>query len=147
MHNPLAKILPWVVLILEGKDDAIFPCDFLFSMFPLLITPFQVNSYLFYMLIASSLLQLKRHFFLQDTCMHAKSLQLCLTLFDLMDCSLPGSSDHGFSERKYWSGLPCPPPGDLPNSGIRPQSPALQADPLPSEPPGKPPQDTYLDSF
>ena len=64
MHNPLAKILPWVVLILEGKDDTIFPCDFLFSMFPLLITPFQINSYLFYMLIASSLLQLKGHFFL-----------------------------------------------------------------------------------
>ena len=35
-------------------------------------------------------------------------------------------------------GLPCPPPGDLPNPGIEPRSPALQADSLPSEPPGKP---------
>ena len=44
----------------------------------------------------------------------------------------------GFSRQEYWSGLPCPPPGDLPNPGIEPRSPALQADSLPSEPPGKP---------
>ena len=43
----------------------------------------------------------------------------------------------GFSRQEYWSGLPCPPPGDLPNSGIKPRSPAFQADSLPSEPPGK----------
>ena len=36
------------------------------------------------------------------------------------------------------SGLPCPPPGDLPNPGIEPRSPALQMDSLSSEPPGKP---------
>ena len=44
----------------------------------------------------------------------------------------------GFSRQKYWSGLPCPPPGDLPNPGIKPRSPSLRADSLPSEPPGKP---------
>ena len=44
----------------------------------------------------------------------------------------------GFSGQKYWSGLPCPPPGDLPNPGREPRSPALQAESLPSEPPGKP---------
>jgi len=43
----------------------------------------------------------------------------------------------GFFRQEYWSGLPCPPPGDLPNPGIKPRSPALQADSLPSEPPGK----------
>ena len=43
----------------------------------------------------------------------------------------------GFSRQGYWSGLPCPPPGDLPNPGIEPRSPALQADSLPSELPGK----------
>ena len=43
-----------------------------------------------------------------------------------------------FSRQEYWSGLPFPPPGDLPNPGIEPGSPALQADALPSEPPGKP---------
>ena len=44
----------------------------------------------------------------------------------------------GFSRQEYWSGLPFPPPGDLPDPGIEPTSPALQADSLPSEPLGKP---------
>ena len=44
----------------------------------------------------------------------------------------------GFSRQEYWSELPFPSPGDLPNSGIEPESPALQADALPSELPGKP---------
>ena len=42
------------------------------------------------------------------------------------------------SRQEYWSGLPCPPPGDLPDPGIEPGSPVLQADSLMSEPPGKP---------
>ena len=45
----------------------------------------------------------------------------------------------GFSRQGNWSGLPFPSPGDLPNPGIEPGSPALQADALPSESPGKPP--------
>ena len=40
----------------------------------------------------------------------------------------------GFFGQEYWSGLPCPPPGDLPDLGIKPRSPALQADPLLFEP-------------
>ena len=44
----------------------------------------------------------------------------------------------GFSRRECWSGLPFPSPGDLPDPGIEPGSPALQTDALPSEPPGKP---------
>ena len=44
----------------------------------------------------------------------------------------------GFSRQEYWSGLPFPSPEDLPDPGIEPRSPALQADALPSEPPGKP---------
>ena len=43
----------------------------------------------------------------------------------------------GFSRQEYWSGLPFPSPGDPPNPGIESGSPALQADTLPSEPPGK----------
>ena len=43
-----------------------------------------------------------------------------------------------FSRQEYWSGLLCPPPGDLPNPGTEPRSPTLQVDSLPSEPPGKP---------
>ena len=43
-----------------------------------------------------------------------------------------------FSRQEHWSGLPCPSPGDLTNSGMEAGSPALQADSLPSESPGKP---------
>ena len=43
----------------------------------------------------------------------------------------------GFSRQEYWSGLPCPPPGNLPNPGIKSRSPTLQADSLPAEPSGK----------
>ena len=43
-----------------------------------------------------------------------------------------------FSRPEYWSGQPFPSPGDLPNPGIGPKSPALQVDSLPAEPPGKP---------
>ena len=49
----------------------------------------------------------------------------------------------GFSRQEYWSGLPFPSPGDLPNSGIEPWSPALQADTLTSELPGKPITNLY----
>ena len=48
----------------------------------------------------------------------------------------------GFSRQEYWSGLPFLSPGDLPDPGIEPRSPALQADALTSEPPGK--QNTVL---
>ena len=44
----------------------------------------------------------------------------------------------GFSRQEYWSGLPFPSPGDLPDPGIEPESPALLVDALSSEPPGKP---------
>jgi len=42
----------------------------------------------------------------------------------------------GFSRSEYWSGLPFPSPGDLPNPGFKPRSPTFQADALPFEPPG-----------
>ena len=73
--------------------------------------------------------------------MHACSVaQLCLTLCDPMDCSLPGSSMK-FSRQEYWSGLPCPPPGDLPVPGMEPASPAslaLTGGFFTTVPPGKP---------
>ena len=53
-------------------------------------------------------------------------------------CQAPLSM--GFSRQEYWSGLTFPSPGDLPNPGNEPRSPALQADALSSEPPGKPPE-------
>ena len=65
----------------------------------------------------------------------AKPLQLCLTYCDPMDCSPPGSSVHGILQARTLEWLPFPPPGDLPNPGIKPRSPASQADSLPAEPP------------
>ena len=64
--------------------------------------------------------------------------QSYLTLCDPMNCSPSGYSVQGFSRQEYWSGLPFPSPGDLPDPGIEPGSPALQADALPSELLGKP---------
>ena len=64
----------------------------------------------------------------------AKLLKLCPALCDPMDCSLPAPQSTGFSRQEYWSELPCPPPGDLPNPGIKPVSlgsSALQADSYP----------------
>ena len=69
--------------------------------------------------------------------------QSCPILCDPMDCSLPGSFvfrdsplSMGFSRQEDWTGLPFPPPGDLPDSGVEPRSPALQPDSLPCEPLG-----------
>ena len=50
----------------------------------------------------------------------------------------------GFSRQEYWNGLPFPPPGDLPYPGMEPRSPALQADSLPAEPPGKPENEFHI---
>ena len=50
----------------------------------------------------------------------------------------------GFSRQEYWSGLSFPSPGDLPNPGIKPRSPTLQADALSFEPPGKTYTSVYL---
>ena len=49
----------------------------------------------------------------------------------------------GFSRQEYWSGLPCPPPGDLPNLGMEPGSPALEADSLLTEHQGSPNNNKY----
>ena len=69
-------------------------------------------------------------------CESCEVAQLCLTLRDPMDYQAPLTM--GFYRQEYWSGLPLPSPGDLPDPGIEPKSPTLQADALPSEPPGKP---------
>ena len=63
----------------------------------------------------------------------AQSLQLRPTLCDHVDCSPPGSSVMGSSRQEHWSGLPCPPPRDLPHPGIEPVSllsPVLAGGPL-----------------
>ena len=63
--------------------------------------------------------------------------QSCLTLVTPWTVAYLAPLSMGFSRQEYWSGLPFPSPGDLPDPGIEPGSPALQTDALPSEPPGK----------
>ena len=63
--------------------------------------------------------------------------QLSPTLCDPMAVAHQAPPSMGFSRQEYWSGLPFPSPGDLPNSGIKPGSPALQADSSPSDSLGK----------
>ena len=64
-------------------------------------------------------------------------VQSCPTLCNPMDCGLPGSLVHGIFQARVLEWLPFPSPGDLPDAGIEPRSPTLQADALPSEPPGR----------
>ena len=65
--------------------------------------------------------------------MKVKVTQLCLTLCDPVDYIV-----HGLLQARILEWYLFPSPGDLPNPGIKPRSPALQADSLPAEPPGKP---------
>ena len=68
----------------------------------------------------------------------AVQLLTCVLLFatpQTAECQ--ASLSMGFSRQEYWSGLPRPPPGDLSNLGLKPRPPTLQADFLPSEPPGE----------
>ncbi|XDA75514.1 hypothetical protein R6Z07F_005677 [Ovis aries] len=70
--------------------------------------------------------------------MKVKSLS-CVPLFVTQwSVTYQASPSMGFSRQEYWRGLPFPSPGGLPDPGIEPGSPALRADALPSEPPGKP---------
>ena len=65
--------------------------------------------------------------------------QSCPALCDPVNCSMPGSSlSMEFSRQESWSGLPLPSPGDLPNPGIKPRSPALAGGFFTTEPHGKP---------
>ena len=68
----------------------------------------------------------------------AKSFHLYPTLCDPMDCTCQAPLSMGFSRQDSWSGLPFPSPGHLPDPGMEARSPALQADPLASQPPRKP---------
>ena len=67
-----------------------------------------------------------------------KVAQSCLTPCDPWTVAHQAPLSMGFSRQEYWSGLPFPSPGDLPDPGMEPRSPTLQADALTSAPPGKP---------
>ena len=79
--------------------------------------------------------------FISYTCIHACSATSVMSnsLESDMDCSTLGSSVLGFSRQEFWNGLLFPPPGDLPNPGIKYASPALAGEFFTTESPGKPP--------
>ena len=90
--------------------------------------------------------EIKRHLLLQkenyDKPSESEVIQSCPTLCDPMDCSLPGSM--GFSRQEYWSGLPFPPPGDFPDPGMEPTSPALAGGFFTTEPPENLPPPQFI---
>ena len=98
-----------------------------------------INTYILFSVFNSRISRLNRKGIkvsLLECCAYLLS---CVTLCDPRDSSPPVSSVRGDSLGKgYWSRLPYPSPGNLPNLGLEPRSPALQADFLPFEPPGKP---------
>ena len=69
--------------------------------------------------------------------------QSCPTLWEPVDCSLPGFSVHGVLQGGILEWVVISSPGDLPDLGIKLRSPAFQADSLSSEPPGKPSQPSW----
>ena len=71
----------------------------------------------------------------------------CVQLFGTPWLAYLAPPSMGFSRQEYWSGVPFPSPGDLPNPGIEPGSPAFQADALTSEPRGKPLQKIKISSL
>ena len=72
-------------------------------------------------------------------------VQLCPTLCDSMKCiTRQAPLSTGFSGQESWSRLLCPPPGDLPNPGMEPRSPALEADSLPLASPVSPKRTPFL---
>ena len=78
---------------------------------------------------------------MDTACVRTESLQLCPTLCHPLDCTAHQAPlSTGFSRQEYWSGLPCSPPGDLPDPGVKCVSllsPALARGSLPLAPPGK----------
>ena len=89
-------------------------------------------------IIFGIILESGQKFLLYFTESESEVAQSCPTLCNPMCCSLPGSSIHRIFQARVLEWVPFPSLGDLPDLGIEPRSPTLQADTLPSEPPGKP---------
>ena len=108
----------------QTVSSALFPLEPIAAMLKTQTWEFRIKSYIF---LSSSLTEILVSY-------------NCSIMFDSLQptgYSLPGSSVHEFSSQEYWIGLPFLSPGDLSDPGIKPRSPALQMDFLPSESPGK----------
>ena len=111
------------------------------NFLPLEIWEVHSHSHLTQMLLEGQLLNSRQWLNKIQSGCYLYSAVLCLVMSDSATprtVARKAPLSMGFSKQEYWSALPCPPPGALPTPGIKPRSPALQADSLPSEPPGKP---------
>ena len=123
----------WLVLFICFEFIFVYICIFVFNH----QCTFDSKYLCSFTLIPSDHFLFLCEFFIQgcllSLCLHAQYLQSCPTLWGpTVNHQAPQSM--GFSRQEYWSGLPCPPPGDLPDSGTEPASPAspaMQADSLP----------------
>ena len=133
--NNLRILILWVLLIILLSEDPKLP--YLFLMCHMKFAFARLLPYVLQHLIMRSFLM---ELYLRETHYEPVKLLSSVWLFAIpwtVTYQVPPSIK--FSRQRYWSGLPFPTPGDFPDPGIEPKSPALQADALPSEPPGKPP--------
>ena len=115
VSNPFFKTCPWTSINIKSSSESLGEIETINFIIAVNLSSKRKKSF-------------QSGSFSVHACMHAKSLQSCPTLCNPMDCSPPGSSVHGSLQARTLSGLPCPPPGDLPNPGIEPaslKSPAL----------------------
>ena len=108
---------------------------------PILLVFFSVNSFSSHLRAHKrELYSFRPHFCISPEVLGDGGLvaESCPTLVTPWTVAHPAPLSMGFSRQEYWSGFTFPSPGDLPNPGIEPGPPTLQADTLPSEPPGKP---------
>ena len=108
--------------------ELVMPCNYLILCCPLLLLPSIFSSI---RVFSNGSWSCKDAFVVS----HFSCVWLFVTLWTVAHQALLFM---GFSRQEYWSRLLCPPPGDLPNLGIKLRSHTLQADSLPSKPPGKP---------
>ena len=101
------------------------------------IPSLSISIWIFKIYLISMRLKPILDFFLQKKWSEVKSLSHVWLFVIPWTVAYQAPPSLGFSRQEYWSGLPFPSPGDLPNPGIKPGSPVLQADALPSEPSGK----------
>ena len=109
------------------KSMYFYPQQLCFSIFPIKCLIVLLSFYIFQNFLQWNIMKVK-----------VKSLSRVQLFVTPWTVAYQAPLSMGFSRQEYWSVLPFPSPGDLPDPGIKPRFPALEADALTSEPPGKP---------